>query len=256
MENKDKNSRGFGRRISGFFGGRGFYIALFMCVALVGVYAWALLFEGGQEPGGYQPVSAEDDAQQAAVPVGSFGTSLILTGENAAAEANLPDDAHSEGRPASAGFDGEESLPVSAVEASVPDYFVWPVSGEILREHSVEALSYDVTMGDWRLHTGLDIAAQMGSKVYAVADGTVESIRHDHMLGTVVTIAHSGGMRSVYANLGSTPTVSEGDLVTAGTVIGSVSDSALGEIAEASHLHFAMLQDGENIDPTAYLPSK
>ncbi len=273
MENNEKNNgknEGFGRKIAAFFGGRGFYIALFMCVALVGVYAWALLFDGGSNTGaisqdnGYDLSAAGAEVDAATLPVGSFGTALILSengSENGNALPNVPENkGDDEGEPASAGGDtdapDDESVAVSTPAVSEPDFFVWPVAGEVSREYSVETLSYDVTMGDWRTHAAMDIDAQMGAKVYAVADGTVESIDEDDMLGTVVTIVHGGGLRSIYANLGSVPTVSVGDMVTAGSVIGCVSDSAMGEIAQTSHLHFAMTRDGENIDPTAYLPEK
>ena len=40
--------------------------------------------------------------------------------------------------------------------------FTWPVQGTILRDYSVETLSLDPTLGDWRTHGGLDIAAAQG----------------------------------------------------------------------------------------------
>ena len=43
--------------------------------------------------------------------------------------------------------------------------------------------------------------------------------------------------------------VKEGDEVKAGTVIGTLGETNLAEVAENSHLHFAMKQDGKFIDP-------
>ena len=259
--NDKRNEKKLGARIAGFFGGGGFYIALFLCVALVGVYAWAVLFEGGfRRPGTTDP--AEPANQEAAVSVGSFGTSYILSGDYDTPapgghwEPRQGSDPveQSDVRPASAGLEAD-SAPVASF-SQWPDYFQWPLSGELLRGYSIQALSYDRTMSDWRVHAAMDISAQMGAKVHAAADGQVESIRHDPLLGTVVVIAHGGGLTSIYGNLGEQPTVSEGQRVTAGTVIGCISDSALGEIAEPSHLHFAMEQDGMPVDPVDWLPEK
>ena len=115
-------------------------------------------------------------------------------------------------------------------------------------------LAYDVTMKDWRTHDGIDISTDAGAVVRAAADGTVESIKQDDLYGTTVVIKHGGGIKTVYSNLAETPTVSEGDSVRAGDVIGSVGESALCEIGQPAHLHFAMSVDGVSVDPDSYLP--
>lgn len=258
--NGKKNS--FLSKVTGFFGGGGFYIALFLCVAMIGIYAWVLLANG------YSAMKTPEETETT-VPVGSFGTGSILAGDyETAAPRNRkeaepePEDRETaapleseEARPVSAGEEGE-AVAVSASQSETPTFFVWPVPGEITRDYAVEALGYDVTMSDWRTHAAMDLQAELGSKVYAVADGKVESIVQDPLLGTVVSLSHAGGLKSIYANLGTEPTVNVGDSVSAGTVIGCVSDSALGEIAQVSHLHFAMEKDGVRVDPAAWLPEK
>ena len=89
----------------------------------------------------------------------------------------------------------------------------WPVSGEIERGYSVEALSYDVTMADWRTHDGVDILAQQGEVVVAAGDGEVVSVTQDDLYGTTVVIDHGSGIKTQYSNLADTPTVSPGDKV-------------------------------------------
>ena len=76
----------------------------------------------------------------------------------------------------------------------------------------------------------------------------------DDLYGTVLTVSHGDGTRTVYANLAEQPAVSVGDRVEAGDVIGTVGDTALGEIGQGSHLHFAVTVDGAGVDPLAYLP--
>ena len=50
------------------------------------------------------------------------------------------------------------------------------------------------------------------------------------------------------------PTVSVGDWVECGDIIGSVGTTAICEIGQGTHLHFAMKLDGESINPMEYLP--
>ena len=145
---------------------------------------------------------------------------------------------------------------VSAAEETAdtaPAEWLRPVSGAVERPYSTDELMYDKTMGDWRTHAGVDLAAPLGSYVSASAAGTVTDISDDPLYGTTVTIAHSGGYESVYANLAGTPTVEIGDTVAAGETIGAVGDTAICESAEASHLHFAVYADGESVDPAGLM---
>ena len=105
----------------------------------------------------------------------------------------------------------------------------------------------------WRTHAGMDLAAPEGSEVCAVADGTVLSVFDDDMLGRTVTISHEGGYVTHYANLAEEVAVTAGDRVSAGQVLGTVGRTALAEIAEEPHLHFAVYKNNVPQDPEAYL---
>ena len=115
-------------------------------------------------------------------------------------------------------------------------------------------LLYDPTMADWRTHDGVDILAQQGEVVVAAGDGEVVSVTQDDLYGTTVVIDHGSGIKTQYSNLADTPTVSPGDKVKGGDVIGSVGKTAICEIGQGSHMHFAMSRDGASVDPTTYIP--
>lgn len=136
--------------------------------------------------------------------------------------------------------------------STAPTAFVRPVAGSLETPFSVEALVYSRAMADWRVHTGADYAAPLGTKVVAVADGVVREVREDVMLGTTVVIDHGGKLTGVYANLAAVPTVAEGDKVTMGQTIGAVGATSLSEAADVTHLHFELLLDGERVDPEDY----
>lgn len=66
--------------------------------------------------------------------------------------------------------------------------YLWPVDGTVTRAYAMTALAYDETMADWRTHDGIDIAADYGAVVSAMASGTVTQVYHDDRYGmTVVT---------------------------------------------------------------------
>ena len=132
--------------------------------------------------------------------------------------------------------------------------FALPVSGEVICTFSTDELVYDKTLADWRVHTAVDFSAELGTKVTAVADGTVTEVYEDDLLGTTVVVEHGDGLFSVYSNLAATPTVSIGETVVCGDTIGSVGDTAIAESSEVAHLHFAMEKDGDACDPFLYLP--
>lgn len=69
------------------------------------------------------------------------------------------------------------------------------------------------------------------------------------LMGTCVVVDHGDGLTSIYCNLSAKPTVSEGDTVSTGTVLGVVGETAIAESSRPSHLHLEMAQDGQGGGP-------
>ncbi len=253
-----EKKKNFATRLESFFAGKGFYIVLFLCVAVIGVSAWTML--AGDMDGAEPAMDSLTLSDEAAVNGGEEVAPIAEMESDSPVEEAAPVVNVEESEPI------QEIAPVSPepnsaagaapqpMPESVPVYFIRPVAGEIENGYSMEALQYNRTMRDWRTHDGLDIAAELGAQVKAVADGSVEKVYVDDSLGTTVVLLHSGGMRSVYANLAESPTVSEGEAVAGGSVIGSVGSTALSETGEVNHLHFAMSINGESVNPEDYLP--
>lgn len=130
---------------------------------------------------------------------------------------------------------------------------VMPVNGEILNPFSNGELVKSETLGVWKTHDGVDIKADVGTQVKAMNKGIVTKIWEDALWGNCITIDHGNGVIGHYYSLSKVMSVSEGDEVNAGEVIGSVGDTAECEAAELSHLHFAIKQNGEWIDPLEYI---
>ena len=254
-----KNSS-FSEKLEAFFAGKGFYIVLFLCVAIIGVSAWVILAGTGTNVDNH---SATEVMQQKKDNIAAVTTApeaperpeLSQNTDNSHAElvesAELETGNVQNPEPEAETAVWEEAAPVSEVQAPL---FIWPVNGDIEIPYSVDALIYNRTMRDWRTHDGIDVAAELGTQVMAVCSGTVENIYADDLYGTTVVIAHNDGLRSIYSNLAEMPTVSIGDGVATGEIIGAIGDTALAETGEVTHLHLSMTLDGTSVNPADYLP--
>ena len=128
-----------------------------------------------------------------------------------------------------------------------------PVSGDSIFGYSMEALSYNQTTRDWRVHNGVDLAAEAGAEVKAAADGEVYTVFEDDAMGTTVVIRHADGYTTKYASLAENVSVKPGDTVTMGQVIGYASDSAIVESTLGTHVHFGVTCNDEPVDPAEFL---
>lgn len=131
--------------------------------------------------------------------------------------------------------------------------FFMPLKGEIIQEFSKGELVKSETMGDWRTHDGVDIAAKQSTPVKSAADGTVCDITNDNMWGTCIVIDHGSGMKSYYYGLNEKIQVKLDQQLKSGDVIGSVGTSNQLENALPEHLHFGMKKDDVWVNPMDYL---
>lgn len=218
-----------------FLAGKGFYIVLALCMVVIGISVWTIANHSVTKNLNIEPdVTLENDGDTTAVMSEASPSPIIEDMDIEDAD--------------DAGVWTQDDVWTG------PEKWAWPVEGEVSREYNVEALSYDVTMADWRTHDGMDVSADIGAPVHAAADGTVAEVRNDELYGTTVTIDHGAGMKSVYSNLGDTPTVSVGDAVKAGDTIGAVGSSAICEVSQEPHVHVAIYKDGNSVNPQNYLP--
>ena len=139
--------------------------------------------------------------------------------------------------------------PEEVVELS----FQMPVEGEITKQYARDNLVYSNTLEEWTTHLGIDIKAEKTSVVKASEAGTVKSIKNDPRYGLTIVIEHNKQYQTVYSNLLSSEFVVEGEKVEKGQSIGTVGNTAAFEIADEPHLHFEILKDSIQEDPTIYL---
>ncbi len=116
-----------------------------------------------------------------------------------------------------------------------------------------DSLCFNETLNQWETHKAIDFSVATGSKVFAILDGTIKDIYTNILEGTVVVVEHENGLVSSYGSLDENVLVSKGDKISRGDEIGSVGTSATCEASAGAHLHFSLMEDGEKIDPSAYL---
>ena len=230
--------------------GKGFYIVLALCLTAAGVSGY-YLFNAVTTP--MEPAAAQTPVTVPEREVTVVPEPQPLRPVQKPVTVTVPD-----AEPVQSTAEPAPEVPVSTSgpELTAPTVFTWPVKGHILRDFSVETLSPDPTMGDWRTHAGLDISADLGARVLCMTEGTVADVWEDEKLGTCIRVEHGGELESVYANLSPQPTVKKGDPMGIGTILGAVGSTANAESGMAPHLHLEVFRDGERIDPTELLPEK
>lgn len=101
-------------------------------------------------------------------------------------------------------------------------------------------------------HTGLDIAAPRGTSIYAVRGGVVVTSSYaPSSYGNYVVLSHGNGETTLYAHM-SSRSVSVGDVVDQGQVIGKVGMTGS---ATGNHLHIEWKLNGVRQDPLGMFPS-
>lgn len=221
---------------------QGFYIVLALCLLIVGaaVAVTALPQQGAEPtPTANQAAEANQSGDESLfsrkTPVPSATPATTPTATPAVTPSPTPTPA-----PASTG-----NRPTRKGSA--------PVRGDILWGFAMDQLLYSRTLDQWTTHAGIDIAAAEGTEVCAVLSGTIAAVYEDDTLGQVVTIEHTNGRLSLYANLDNTVPVTEGQKINEGDVIGTVGSTALSECGEAPHLHFGFFVNEKPMDPQEYV---
>ena len=198
------------------FAGKGYYIALVLCAVAIGITG--ILY--------YR--NTQGDSQPDAL-------------------ANAPADPTVE---AGAPMDPTATAP----EKAAPDLKTGlPVAGETLAGYAMDCLSYNATTRDWRVHDGMDIAAEAGTEVCAAAGGEVYTVYDDEVMGTTVVLRHEGGYVTTYSSLDENVSVAPGDKVTLGQPIGTAGSTAAVETAIGDHVHFSVRLDDKSVDPAEFL---
>ena len=217
------------RKKNGSFSGKGYYIALILCAAAIGISGYLY----------YRNASESDPQLQN--PTEDIGVLDPTDGDVQVVATQPTEQTPTEG-----------TAPNATEPTRKPMKTGKPVSGETICEYAMDCLTYNATTRDWRVHIGIDIAAEAGTEVVAAADGTVYTVYEDDTMGMTVVIRHEDGYVTVYSSLAEDLAVEVGDTVTMGQTIGAVGNTALMESAIGDHLHFSVTCNDEPMDPADF----
>lgn len=212
-------------------GGKGFYIALGVClIAICGVAVTTFVSTLPiEEPKNVDSITetttvTTTSVQQVVIPATDIKDDRTTTTVTAAT-----------------------TQPTHATETTTSEeLFVFPVSNRVLRAFSKTHYFSD-TLGEWVTHNGVDFEASEGDKVKAAADGTITAIRQDALWGDVIEVQHEGNLITRYCGV-TADSATEGQSVQAGDVIGMIS-VVPAEVLDGAHLHMELLVNGTYTDP-------
>lgn len=103
--------------------------------------------------------------------------------------------------------------------------------------------------GDWRFHSGVDLAGPLNTPIYATCSGVVKAATYNGSAGNYVSIDHLDGFSSTYMHM-TRYIVSVGDWVAAGQLIGYMGSTGA---STGSHLHLSIYKNGTAVNPCDYI---
>ncbi len=104
-------------------------------------------------------------------------------------------------------------------------------------------------LGGRRAHKGVDLAAPVGTPIYATADGTISRADWFSSYGLYVSIEHGGNIETRYGHM-SRLNVAAGQEVRKGDIIGFVGTTGR---STGPHLHYEVRVAGEAVNPVPYM---
>lgn len=169
-------------------------------------------------------------------------------------------------------YELEEKLKYTIDQSTIPDarkgLLDWPASGRLSQGYG--STSETGFINDYyKFHNGIDIAAPIGTPIYAAKEGKVAAVGNNdkYAYGKWIAIDHENGLTTLYAHL-SLQSVSKGATIKKGQKIGYMGSTGF---STGSHLHFTvyasntfqttqrwygLLPIGASINPFNYLESK
>ena len=210
----------------------GMYISLLICMAALIIGFWSAINRTSRLSANNVGVTHTTTAQ--IQQAGAQQTSVAANAESTSAKATT----------------SAKTAAITTEKATInptATFFAMPVGGNIIKDYSEKELKYSNTYKDWRLHTGIDIAAKKGTQVHAAGNGKVAEVTDDKLLGSTVVIDHGNGIVASYSGL-LKPLVKVGQIIEAGTTIGGIGEVPSESLDEA-HLHFAVKVNGKTANP-------
>ena len=224
-----------------FFKQKGFYISLACGIAAIGAFAALCINMNRSEQ--KEPVASASNPPQAtaaATPETKEASSNHANSEKKTKKRKKKS-VQTNAKPAKKqlSFNQEEGLS-------------WPIKGDVLMEYSADKVVYFKTLAQYRTNPALLLEAKEGMDVKASADGIVESVETSEETGRTVSISIGDGFTVVYGQLKDV-SVSKGDMVSEGQVLGKIAEPTKYYKEEGTNLYFQVKENKTAVNPMLLL---
>lgn len=241
MERNEKK-----KGISDFFRRNGFYVVLFVCLCVIATVA-ALSTGNNKEV--KKKAETSQNQNYTSNSNANKTNSVALSKDNEINNAvQVKQDTSSKND------ENKTEIPEKnekAVSINTEPQFVKPIEGQIVMKYSQTPVWWE-TSQSYRPNFGINIKANVGTPVKAVANGEVKDVTENGSFGTSVTIYHpESGKTTFYGNLDKELKVKVGDKVTQGQEIGKIGNTSLRGMSDeigSNFLHFEIRKNQKD-DP-------
>lgn len=247
-------SEQYDNKFKGFLNGKGFYVVLALCLAGASTAAYMAMDTAADraakksETSAVSRISQQEKAELPQLEEAAGKQEGVRIESSQPSSSRFVSQSSQKPQSKASAVSKQSEVPVSSAKIS----FALPIEGKVFTPYSNGELVKSETLGDWRTHNGVDIAADEGAAVKSACEGKVTSVKNDSLWGYVVEISHSDGVTSKYCGLSKQLSVKEGEQVKKGQVIGLVGYVPC-ESVMPTHLHFECKRDGKYIDPMSLM---
>ena len=189
------------------------------------------------------PASSGTDAADNGTASGGLSSQNNGTATDQSSDVTVPDTASIDSAETAGGGSG--------INFSEEDKLIWPVSGAVLMNYSMNKTVYFATLEEYKYNPAL-IGGAVNDQVISAGKGIVKSIDKTPQEGTTVTVDMGNGYEAIYGQLQNVQ-VKTGDSVEAKTVLGYLAEPTRYYSVEGCNLYFEFRKDGQPVDPLQYL---
>ena len=141
------------------------------------------------------------------------------------------------------------SLSIMELKKAMGELFIYPINGRLTSPFGYRR---DPFTGRKSFHSGIDLAAPVGTPIKVILDGVVNLTSYSRIFGNYVIVTHPNGYQTLYGHVNAF-SVKKGDKVSQGDIIAFVGNTGM---STGPHLHLSIYKNGKLIDPLSVLRNR
>ena len=138
------------------------------------------------------------------------------------------------------------SLSITELRKAMGELFIYPIHGRLTSPFGYRR---DPFTGRKSFHSGIDLAAPVGTPIKAILEGTVSLTSYSRIFGNYIIVSHPNGYQTLYGHV-SAFNAKKGQHVNQGEVIALLGNTGL---STGPHVHLSIYKNGKLIDPLSVL---